>query len=337
MACLFAATHPERVRSLIVWGCQARWLRSADYPWGLSAEEYEEALRDLRDNWPSRNYLMTWGAGLGTDADPAVVEDMLRFFQAAASPTAIYEYERINGTCDIREILPAIRVLTLVMVREGDPLAPLEAVRDMAAHIPGARLVSFPGRTHFMGTTTIDPEPVFAEIEEFVTGSRPTPAADRFLTTILVVDLVGSTERAAELGDPAWRAFLDQHYRDAHVELDRFGGRLIDTAGDGLLAVFDGPSRALRCAHAIVNADRRLGLHARAGVHTGEVEVAGDAVRGLNVHIAARLSALAGADEVLASGTVRDLTAGSGVDFEDRGKQLLRGVPEPRVVLRALL
>lgn len=337
MACLFAATHPERVRSLIVWGCQARWLRSADYPWGQSTEEHEEALRDLRDNWPSRHYLMTWGAGLGTDADPAVVEDVLRFFQAAASPTAIYEYERINGACDIREILPAIRVPTLVMVREGDPLAPLEAVRDMAARIPGARLVSFPGRTHFMGTITVDPEPVFAEIEEFVTGSRPTPASDRFLTTILVVDLVGSTERAAELGDPAWRAILDQHYRDAHVELDRFGGRLIDTAGDGLLAVFDGPSRALRCAHAIVSADRRLGLRARAGVHTGEVEVAGDAVRGLNVHIAARLSALAGADEVLASGTVRDLTAGSGVDFEDRGKQLLRGVPEPRVVLRALL
>ena len=337
MACLFAATHPERTRSLILWGCQARWLRAADYPWGMTPDEYEEALKDLRDNWPSRHYMMTWGAGLGMDADPAVVDEMLRFAQAAASPSAIYEYERINGACDIREVLPAIRVPALVMVRDGDPLAPLEAVRYLASQIPNARLVSFPGHTHFMGTPTIDPEPVFAEIEEFVTGARSTATGNRFLTTILFIDLVGSTQRAAEIGDAAWRSLLDEHYRVAKAELSRAGGRLVDQAGDGVLAVFDGPTRALRCAAAILDADRPLGLRARAGVHTGEVEVVEGAVRGLNVHIAARIAALAEADEILASSTVRDLTAGSGLLFEERGIHALHGVPGQRVVLRAVL
>ena len=337
MACLFAATHPERTRSLIVWGCQARWLRTADYPWGMAPDEYEEALRDLRENWPSRKYVMTWGAGLGLDADPAAVDELLRFFQAAASPSAILEYERINGACDIRDVLPAIRVPTLVMVREGDPIVSLDAVRDMAAHVPNARLVTFPGRTHFMGTATIDPEPVFAEIEDFVTGSRPTTTGNRILTTILSIDLVGSTERAAEIGDAAWRSLLDQHYQAARAILARFDGRLVDVAGDGVLAIFDGPSRALRCAAAILEADRPLGLSARAGVHTGEVELVDGAIRGLNVHIAARIAGLAKADEILASSTVRDLTAGSDLTFEERGVQELRGVPGSRLVLRAVI
>jgi class 3 adenylate cyclase/predicted alpha/beta hydrolase len=336
MACLFAATHPERTRSLIVWGCQARWLSAADYPWGMAPEDHEEALRDLRDNWPSRKYIMTWGAGLGLDTDPAVVDEVLRFFQAAASPSAIYEYERINGACDIRDVLPAIRVPTLVMVRDGDPLAPLEAVRHMASRIPNARMVSFPGRTHSMVTVNIDPEPVFAEIEEFVTGSRSAATGNRLLTTILFIDLVGSTQRAAEIGDSAWRSLLDEHYHAANAELARFGGRLVDIAGDGVLAVFDGPTRALRCAAAILKADRPLGLRARAGVHTGEVEIVDGGIRGLNVHIASRIAGLAEADEILASSTVRDLTAGSGLAFEERGTHELHGVPGPRVVLRAL-
>ena len=337
MACLFAASSPERTRGLIVWGCQARWLRAPDYPWGMAPEEYEAALRDLHQNWPSRKYVMTWGAGLGADADPAVVDDMLRFFQAAASPAAIYEYERINGDCDIRAVLPAIRVPALIMARDGDPIAPPNAIRYMAERIPGARLILFPGRTHFMGTPTIDPEPVFSEIEAFVTGSRPAPPGDRFLTTILVLDLVGSTERAAEIGDAAWRALLDEHYQRTRSELARTGGELIDTAGDGLLATFDGPARAIRCAASILAADRSLGLHARAGVHTGEVERADAAIRGLNVHIAARIAALAGPDEVFASSTVRDLTAGAGLRFEDRGVHALRGVPEPRAVMQAVV
>lgn len=334
MACLFAATHPDRTRSLIVWGCQARWLTAEDYPWGMAPDEYGEALKDLRDNWPSRKYVMTWGAGLGLDADPSVVDEMMRFIQAAASPSAIYEYEVINGACDIREVLPAIRVPTLVMVRDGDPLAPLEAVRYLASRIPNARMVSFPGKTHFMGTATIDPEPVFAEIEEFVTGSRSTPTGNRLLTTVLFIDLVGSTQRAAEIGDAAWRSLLDEHYQAANGKLAKFEGRLVDVAGDGVLAVFDGPSRALRCAAAILEADRQLGLRARAGVHTGEVEIVDGAIRGLNVHIAARIAGLAEADEILASSTVRDLTAGSGLTFEEHGTHELRGVPGARVLLR---
>jgi len=336
MACLFAATHPDRTRSLIVWGCQARWLTADDYSWGMTPDEYQDALTDLRDNWPSRKYVMTWGAGLGLDADPTVVDEMLRFIQAAASPSAIYEYERINGVCDIRDVLPAIRVPALVMVRDGDPLAPLEAVRYLASRIPNARMVSFPGETHFMGTVNIDPEPVFAEIEEFVTGSRSTATGNRLLTTIVFIDLVGSTQRAAEIGDAAWRSLLDQHYRAAHAELARFGGRLVDVAGDGVLAVFDGPTRAMHCAAAILEADRLIGLRARAGVHTGEVELADGSIRGLNVHIAARIAGLAVADEILTSSTVRDLTAGSGLTFEERGTHELRGIPGPRVVLRAV-
>jgi class 3 adenylate cyclase len=188
-----------------------------------------------------------------------------------------------------------------------------------------------------MGTTTIDPEPVFAEIEEFVTGSRATTTGNRILTTVLFIDLVGSTQRAAEIGDATWRSLLEQHHQAVNALLANFDGRLVDVAGDGMLAVFDGPSRALRCAAAIIDADRPLGLKARAGVHTGEVELLDGAVRGLNVHIAARIAGLAGADEILASSTVRDLTAGSGLTFEERGMQELRGVPGSRLVLRAVV
>jgi class 3 adenylate cyclase len=188
-----------------------------------------------------------------------------------------------------------------------------------------------------MGTATIDPEPVLAEIEEFVTGRRSTATGNRVLTTVLFVDLVGSTQRAAEIGDAAWRSLLDQHYQVARALLARFDGRVVDVAGDGVLAVFDGPSRALRCAAAIIEADRPLGLRARAGVHTGEVELVDGAIRGLNVHIASRIAGLAEADEILASSTVRDLTAGSGLRFEERGMQELRGVPGSRLVLRAVI
>jgi class 3 adenylate cyclase len=188
-----------------------------------------------------------------------------------------------------------------------------------------------------MGTATIDPEPVLAEIEEFVTGTRPTTTGNRILTTVLFIDLVGSTQRAAEIGDAAWRSLLDQHYQAAHAILARFDGRLVDVAGDGVLAVFDGPSRAIRCAAAILDADRPLGLRGRAGVHTGEVERDNGAIRGLNVHIAARIAGLAEADEILASGTVRDLTAGSGLTFEELGMKDLRGVPGSRLVLRAVI
>lgn len=337
MACVFAALHPERVRSLIVWGCQARFVRDADYPWAEDPAEYARKIDALERDWPSENYVRTWGAGLG-DAPQEVVEQFLSRFQLSASPSAVVALERMNGALDIRDVLPSIHVPTLVMARDGDPIIQPDAVRDLAARIPGARLELFPGRTHFMAApwAGIDGEPVWSAIEEFVTGSRPAPSVDRFLTTILFLDLVRSTERAASLGDRAWRDLLDAHYRILREELNRAGGVEVDTAGDGLLATFDGPARAVRFAFAVIRSAKELGLEMRAGIHCGEVERAGTAIRGIAVHIASRTAAAAGANEVLVSTTIRDLTAGSGLRFVDRGLYELKGIPEPRLLLQAL-
>jgi pimeloyl-ACP methyl ester carboxylesterase/class 3 adenylate cyclase len=338
MGAVFAAMHPERTRCLVVWGCQARFTRTTDYPWGMTRELYDERLATLERDWPSREYIRTWGAGIGPSAPEELVDDFLEMFQMAASPSSVVALERMNGDLDIRDVLPTIRVPTLIMARDGDPIVDPDAVRDMAARIPGARVQLFPGATHLPSAPYlgIDGEPVFAAIEEFVTGSRAAPAGERFLTTLAFIDLVGSTARAAEIGDVAWRAVLDEHYAAARAALARHGGREIDTAGDGLFASFDGPARAIRCAMEIAKADRALGLRTRAGVHTGEVERAGAALRGINVVVAARIGALAKADEVLASSTVRDLCAGSGIGFEDRGTHALKGVDGERQVFAAV-
>lgn len=337
MSCVFAGMHPERVRSLIVWGCKARFIQAPDYPWGMTADEYERRVADLAREWPSRDYIRTWGAGLGPHAPEAAVDAALEYFQMAASPASVVALERMNGALDIRDVLGAIRVPTLVMARDGDPIVEADSVRDLAQRIPGARLELFPGATHAFGAPWlgIDPEPVYASIEEFVTGAPPAVSRDRYLTTVLFLDLVGSTEHASALGDAQWRALLDEHYIAVRRELARHGGSEIDTAGDGLLATFDGPARAVRCAEAIFGADHGLGLTARAGVHTGEVERAGAAVRGLNVHIAARIAGLASEGEVWTSSTVRDLTAGSGIAFHDRGVRTLKGLDEARQVFQA--
>lgn len=334
MACVFAAQHPERTRSLIVWGCQARVIQAPDYPWGVTREVHERQLRDLEREWPSREYVRTWGAGLG-DAPEEVVQATLERMQLAATPAAVVALERMNGSLDIRDVLPTIRVPTLVMAREGDPFIEPASVNDLAARIPGARVQLFPGKTHYMSApwAGIDGEPVYSAIEEFVTGSRPAAHSDRFLTTLLFLDLVSSTDRLAEIGDSAWRLLLDSHYRALRRELERFGGHEVDTAGDGLLATFDGPARAIRCVQAILAADQELALRARSGVHVGEVERADGSLRGINVVVAARIASLAGAGEILTSSTVRDLSAGSGITFADRGTHLLKGVPDPRQIL----
>lgn len=339
MACMFAAMHPERVRSLIVWGCQAAFIRSADYPWGESREVYERRLEELERDWPSSTYVRTWGAGLGPDAPEEAVSTMLDIFQAAASPSAVVALERMNGDLDIRGVLGAISVPALIMAREGDPIIDAAALRDLAARIPGSTLRLFPGASHQFNAPWLglDGEPIFAAIEEWVTGSAPAASADRFLTTMLFFDLVDSTPQAARSGDAAWRALLDRHYAIVRRELERHGGREIDTAGDGLLAIFDGPARAVRCAWAIERADRGIGLAGRAGVHTAEVERAGVAIRGINVAIAARICGVAAADEVMTSSTVRDLSAGSGIRFEDRGTHALKGVDDERQLFAALL
>jgi len=322
---VFAATFPQRTRGLIVWGGQARWLKTDDYPWGLTQSEYERLIRLVREQWPSVEYILGPGAGLGRDVDPAVLDWFLHYAQAGASPSAIVALERMNAQIDTRDILPTIRVPTLVMNRTGDPVADVEAARDLAARIPGARFMEFPGATHSM--YTIEPERVLAAIEEFVTGTQVPIAADRFLATILFVDIVGSTTRAAALGDAAWRDLLEHFYILTRHELAAFSGVEVDRAGDSLLARFDGPGRAIRCAMAIREAVRRLGIDIRAGVHSGECELVANKLGGIAIHIGARVMEHAAPGEVLVSSTVKDLVVGSGLAFEDRGYQPLKGVP----------
>lgn len=332
MACVFAAQYPERTRGLIVWGCQATWIKRPGHPWGYERQQYDQMVQKLRDSWPSREYVRTWGAGLGSEAPEEMVDDFMRVFQMAASPAAIVALEEMNGQIDIRDVLPSIKVPTLVMGRREDPIASADAIKDLADRIPGARLMQFAGASHQMIGPGLDPEPVFAAIEEFVTGSAPAAPAARFLATLLVLDIVASTASVASVGDATWRELLDEHYRVARRELERHRGLEVDVAGDGLLATFDGPAGAIRCASAIQRADRAIGLSSRAAVHCGEAERSGREIRGIAVHIASRLGALASANEILVSGTVRDLSAGSGLRFEDRGVRELKGVPDPRQV-----
>lgn len=336
MATLFAALYPERTRGLVVWGCMASWVRRAGHPWGHDPEKYSEMIRRLGEEWPSEEYVRGWGSGLGPDVSDAVVADTSRFFQSITTPGMMVALEEMNGQVDIRDALPTIRVPTLIMGRADDPIAPADAMRDFAARIPGAQCVLFPGRSHGIVGPGLDHDAVFAAIERFVTGSAPAAFTDRVLSTVLFLDLVGSTERAVQVGDPAWRSLLDVHYGAVRRELERSRGREVDTAGDGLLATFDGPAQAIRCAAAIVSRDRELGLSVRAGIHCGEVERAGAAIRGIAVHVAARVASLAAPDEILVSSTVRDLSAGSGIRFEERGTHALKGVPEPRQLFRAV-
>jgi len=325
MGCMFAATYPERTQSLLVWGGQARWVKADDYPWGPTPEDDERMIHELEENWPSIEYLTGPGAGLGKDIDPAFLEWAIRYLRAAASPAAAIAYETMNSQIDIRPILPTIRVPTLVMNRTGDPVAHVDAARDLASRIPGARFVEFPGATHSF--FAIEPERVIGEIEEFVTGNRALALSNRVLATVLFVDIVESTRRAVEIGDSAWRDLLRGFYAVARKEADRFRGREMDTAGDSFFATFDGPARGICCAIAIADAAKQLGIMIRAGLHTGECEILEGKVGGIAVHIGARVLSKAGPDEVLVSRTVKDLVAGSGITFEERGGHVLKGVP----------
>jgi class 3 adenylate cyclase len=325
MACMFAATYPHRANSLLIWGAQARWIETPDHPWGQTRAEHDDMLRMVMEGWPSIEYITGPGAGLGKNADPAYVEAVARYMRAAASPSAVLAYEQMNGAIDTRPILPAIKAPTLVMNRAGDPVAHVKAARDMAARIPGAIFREYSGASHSMMLD--DMETILADIEEFVTGERPSEVSDRILATVLFVDIAASTERATALGDAAWRNVMNAYYAIVRKELARFRGKETNTAGDGFLATFDGPARAVRCALAIAKAVRQLGIDVRAGVHTGECELMGDNVGGIAVNIGARVMDRAAPGSVLASGTVRDLVAGSGIDFDDAGTHALKGVP----------
>jgi len=332
MSVLFAATFPQRIRSLILYGGRARFTRAPDYPWGLTPEQAEEGLqqaiaRDFRDDLGSPD-MQRW-LGPARD-DPPFLEFYARLVRNSATPAARAALSRMNRTIDVRDILGTIRVPTLIIGKTGDPVMPVDCARDLAKRIPSARLVLLEGEGHIW--TDVWPQ-MYETIREWITEAATPVATDRFLATILFVDLVRSTERVTAIGDAAWRDLLAKHYAAARRHLAVYGGVEVDTAGDGLLAHFDGPQRAIRCASAIERSAAELGLEARAGVHTGEVERSGTAIRGIAVHLASRVASLAGAQEVLVTSTVRDLVAGSGLSFVERGTHELKGIAEPRHVL----
>ena len=323
MSLMFSATYPERTSALVVCGSFAR---IKGEPWSIDAEGWRKLLHRLETHW-GQGVLVPINAPSRRD-DAAFVQWFARLERASASPGAILSLMRANYEIDVRHVLPTIQAPTLILHRVGDRTVPVEAGRFLARHIRGARYVELPGEDHLLQAfdqTTLDL--LIDEIEEVITGARSGPEPDRVLVTVMFTDIVGSTERAAAVGDRRWRALLDGYLAGARRQLERFRGREIDVAGDGLFAVFDGPARAIRCACAIRDAVPRLGLEVRTGVHTGECEVAGAKVSGIAVHTGARIAATARPQEVLASGTVRDLVAGSGIQFDDRGSHVLKGVP----------
>ena len=321
MCVLFAATYPERSRALVLYGTYAKRCNpDEDYPWAPTWEERVRAAEELEATWGTNTDLAT----MAPNADPALVTWITRRARASVSPAGARDLILMNSQADVREALATVQCPALVLHRDGDLDASVDEGRYIAAHIPGARFVELTGDDH---VPFIDPEQIVDEIEEFLTGARRPAPSHRVLATILFTDLVGSTEHATTLGDSAWTTLLERHNEAVRRALSSFAGEEIDTAGDGFLALFDGPARAIRCASAIRQALAGLGLDVRAGVHTGEVERRpGDKPRGIAVHLAARVMGLAAAGEILVTETTRDLVAGSGLEFDERGTHVLKGV-----------
>ncbi len=330
MSILFAATYPERTAALVVRSAFPRRMWAPDYPWGRTEAECEREIeRDLQIFGP-RQQAREAVRALGRFEDPEV-ESFLHMLRFASSPGALEALHRMNKEIDVRQVLPAVRVPTLILHGSEDAIVPLEVARYMASRIPTARVVEIPGAGHLaFGKPAAA---IVAEIERFVkdvweAGGWEESEPDRVLATVLFTDIVGSTAKAATLGDRAWRELLERHHALIRRELLRFRGAELDVAGDGFFARFDGPARAIRCACAIAESVRELGLEVRAGLHTGECEVMDGKVGGIAVHIGARVAKQARPGEVLVSSTVKDLVAGSGLRFRERGSTELKGVPE---------
>jgi class 3 adenylate cyclase len=324
VAMMFAATHPERVSALALVSTTARLSEADDYP-GWDASFRKRVLRSVEQ----------WGTSAAehlTAPNIANDERLVRWLathrRLQASPATALAMLRMLAGFDVRPILPSIQAPTLIIHRTDNPFASVANFHYLAKHIPGAKALELPGQDDLWWAR--DDDVIVNAIEEFLTGVRHEPTADRVLTTVLFTDIVGSTSRAAEMGDRRWREALDEYDALAARELERYRGRQIKTTGDGTLAIFDGPARAIRCACAIRDAVRRVGFDLRSGVHTGEVELRGGDVAGLAVVIGARVSALGGPDEVVVSRTVVDLVAGSGIEFADRGEHELKGIPGRR-------
>jgi class 3 adenylate cyclase len=323
MSALFAATYPKRTTALVLYGSFARVAWAADYPWGRTRDEFEARISAIRNAWGTGTLWASMAPGLAKDeayrAWCAMVE------RQGASPAAAEALFRMNYDIDARHVLAAIAVPTLILHRTGDRPIPVEHGRYLAEHITSAKYVELPGDDHvpWAGATDV----LVDEIEEFLTGMRRGPESDRVLTTVLFTDIVDATRKAVELGDHQWRALLEQHHAVVREHLKRFRGRELDTAGDGFLAAFDGPARAVRAAAAITSDVAKLGVSVRAGIHTGECEVMGEKLSGVAVHVGARVASLAAPGQVLVSSTVKDLVAGSGLRFSDHGVYDLKGVP----------
>ncbi len=327
LATIFAATHPDRCTGLILYGAFARF-----QSWVQTDEDLERLFAYIDDAWGSGSSLP--GFAPSKADDPAFRRWWGTFERTGGDPGAVMALMRMNRDIDIADVLPSVHVPTLVIHRTDDVTVDVEGGRSLAEHIEGARYVELPGADHlpFVGDNA---ERIIEEIEEFLTGARSAPAVDRVLATVLFTDIVDSTARADELGDRSWHDLLAAHDEVVRGELARFRGNEVKTLGDGFLATFDGPARAIHCALAIVEAVRPLGIEVRAGVHTGEVRFADGDVHGIGVHIASRVAGVAAASEVIVSRTVKDLIAGSGISLEDLGLFTLKGIPDEWRLFRA--
>jgi class 3 adenylate cyclase len=323
MSALFAATYPQRTRALVLYGSYAKRIRSDDYPWAPTREERLRVADEIEARWGEDVDLSTMIPG----ADAEMAAWFGRRGRASLSPAAAKALILMNSHVDVRDVLPTIQAPTLVLHRTGDLDSNVEEGRYIAGRIPGARFVELPGDVHVPWVAMDD---LLAEVEEFLTGVRPSAPTRRELATILFTDLVGSTERARALGDEAWASLIARHDELVRAELRLHGGVEVDAAGDGFLALFDGPARAIRCGLAVRNELRALALEVRVGVHTGEVERAEGRPRGIAVHLAARVLAAARAGDVLLTQTTHDLVEGSGLAFDDRGLHELKGIEGPR-------
>ena len=323
MCMLFAATYPERTVALATYSCFAKRIWSADYPWAPTpearAKEYEIVEREWGNQMDLAHYIPS------KMHDHEFARRLATYYRYSASPSAAVALLRMNTQIDVRHVLPAISVPALILHRTGDLDVNIEEGRWLASQIPGARFVELQGDDHMPWAG--DQDSIVDEVQEFLTGIRPPRDIDRVLATVLFTDIVGSTERMARVGDKAWKECLDRHHAVVRRELASFRGREMNVAGDGFFATFDGPARAVRCALGIQEAARQIGIEIRAGLHTGEVELHGDKVAGMAVHIGARVAEVANAGATLVSSTVKDLVSGSGLRFEDRGAHALKGVP----------
>jgi class 3 adenylate cyclase len=326
LAAFFAASHPDRTDALVFCGFP-RTLWAPDYPWGVKQEADDEDNARIEAIWGDEDHAEEFVRLIYRDQqlapDPQWARQQIKWARLSATPTSVRLFNRMWQETDVRHLLPSVRVPTLVLAPADDE-EDLLVGRYVAERIPGARLATYPGNPNPFLT---DSEPMAEAIREFLGAPRPVPDTERVLATVLFTDIVGSTDRACEVGDACWTEVLEKHNTTIRAFLAQYRGTEVKTTGDGFLATFDGPSRAVQCAQAVCEAVKPLGLEVRAGCHTGEIELMGSDVGGVAVHIGARVAALAGPSEVLVSSTVKDLVAGSGLLFEDRGEHTLKGVP----------